>query len=147
MEVTCTLVPAIVWYDITISGGNIVAQSALEHSKIIAPATNDFINLSDSEIALTFTAIGAFLDPQVFENAWLGPSDKRADRAGNINVPMQDSFNIFSEDHAMRFLVCESPLSDPMADFLARSNIIIIGVASRLLAPSSLVQVSIITKL
>ena len=122
VEVTCTLVPAIMEYDITISGGNIVAQSTLEHSRIIAPANNSFVNSSDSVVPLTFTAIGAFLDPQVFANASLGPSNKNGDRAGNISVPMQDSFNVFAEDHAMHSQVCESQFSDPTADILARFN-------------------------
>lgn len=122
-EVICTLVPAILEYDIIIKH-DIVDQSTLRSGKFLSVANNSFINSSEPIVPLAFTSFAAFLDPQFFSNASLGPSDKSADRAGNISVPLQDTFNVFSLNHALHTEVCESAFHDPTEDILARFNTI-----------------------
>lgn len=122
VETACTLVAAVLEYEINVRDGNAItfARSANE-ARLVELPNNTHVNSNDAEIPLIFTALGAFLDGQIFSNVSMVPASDPREQGAAV-MPEQDSFNNFATRYAVQMAICESEFRDPTADILSDFN-------------------------
>lgn len=122
VETACTLVAAILEYEINVRDGNAItfARPASE-ARLVGLPNNTHVDSNDTEIPLTFTALGAFLDGQIFSNVSMVPASDPREQGAAV-MPEQDSFNNFATRYAIEMAICESEFRDPTADILSDFN-------------------------
>ncbi|KAF7193218.1 hypothetical protein HII31_05444 [Pseudocercospora fuligena] len=117
----CSLISAILEYDVMVTSTNVVSfASPANTAKLISLANNTFINSSiTSDIPLTFSALGAFMDGQISANVTMKPSSRPGQE---LLISASESFNNFATRYSTGEALCEGGFTDPTDDILADMN-------------------------
>ncbi|USW51775.1 hypothetical protein Slin15195_G050940 [Septoria linicola] len=121
-ETTCKLVSAVLEYDVEIHKKNVMkfARPPSE-ARIVAMANNTFVNRSDSEVPLTITVLGAFLQGQIAANATMeAVTDPR--QTGAAIMPDRNSFNNMVTKYTIKSTLCNSSFADPTNSIIDQFN-------------------------
>lgn len=122
VETTCSLVSAILEYDIVIDHSNTIRfDKPPSEAKLVTVANNTFINTTELPLPLTITGLAAFFAGDIVANATLKPwPDSR--ETGSEIMPDRDSFNNMVDRYAVDSSFCRSKFNDPTTSILDQFN-------------------------
>lgn len=126
IEKTCTLVPAILQYEVIVQHNQNASSNVLNfarapsEAKLVALANNTNVNASDSPVPMTISALASFLNGQMYANATMHRAADPRDAA--VNMPDATTFNNVVQRYTLVGTKCDRAFSDPTTDVLSSFN-------------------------